>query len=308
MIVDSVRVHMRTGRHVLVLRESGSRPPADDLGGRQRGERDRDEAPGRDARAAAHPRPHGRDARRGRRPRGPDRHQRPRGRDVPRPAAARRHDSRHEIDARPSDAIALAVRIGAPIYATTDVLDRAATSPDDDDDDEEGGEGSTCRRPRSRRRASRSTIRGSTSSASSSTRSTSTRRVAAGARRARPPPGRIGRPRRRARSRFAHSRSRSAQKSFTARMMTSGWRRRRARGPRIVGTPTSTIERPRFRILISSSAEKNAPPDSTRTPSSEARVNSLHAQSTSRTRRPKKTGWRACTSARRRSGRTDRRA
>ena len=50
-------------------------------------------------------------------------------------------DSRHEVDARPSDAIALAVRIGAPIYATSDVLDRAATSPDDDDD-EEGGEGS----------------------------------------------------------------------------------------------------------------------------------------------------------------------
>jgi uncharacterized protein len=50
-------------------------------------------------------------------------------------------DTHHEVDARPSDAIALAVRIGAPIYATTDVLDRAATSPDDDDDEE--GEGST---------------------------------------------------------------------------------------------------------------------------------------------------------------------
>jgi bifunctional DNase/RNase len=47
-------------------------------------------------------------------------------------------DTRHEVDARPSDAIALAVRIGAPIYATTDVLDRAATSPDDDDDEEDG--------------------------------------------------------------------------------------------------------------------------------------------------------------------------
>jgi bifunctional DNase/RNase len=51
-------------------------------------------------------------------------------------------DTRHEVDARPSDAIALAVRIGAPIYATTDVLDRAATSPDDDDEDDETGEGS----------------------------------------------------------------------------------------------------------------------------------------------------------------------
>ena len=38
------------------------------------------------------------------------------------------------------------------------------------------------------------------------------------------------------------------------------------------------------RSLISSSAEKNAPPDSTRTPSSAARRNSLQAQSTSRDR------------------------
>jgi bifunctional DNase/RNase len=45
------------------------------------------------------------------------------------------------VDARPSDAIALAVRIGAPIYATADVLDRAATSPDDEDEDDETGEG-----------------------------------------------------------------------------------------------------------------------------------------------------------------------
>ena len=35
-------------------------------------------------------------------------------------------DSRHEVDARPSDAIALAVRLGCPIYATASVLDRAA--------------------------------------------------------------------------------------------------------------------------------------------------------------------------------------
>ena len=48
-------------------------------------------------------------------------------------------DARHDVDARPSDAIALAVRIGAPIFATADVLDRAATSPDaEDDEDDEG--------------------------------------------------------------------------------------------------------------------------------------------------------------------------
>jgi bifunctional DNase/RNase len=53
-------------------------------------------------------------------------------------------DARHEVDARPSDAIALAVRIGCPIFATVDVLDRAATSPDadeDEDDDDEEGDG-----------------------------------------------------------------------------------------------------------------------------------------------------------------------
>jgi uncharacterized protein len=54
-------------------------------------------------------------------------------------------DSRHELDARPSDAIALAVRLDCPIYAAAGVLDQAAALPDadaddadDDDDDEEG--------------------------------------------------------------------------------------------------------------------------------------------------------------------------
>jgi hypothetical protein len=46
-------------------------------------------------------------------------------------------DARHEIDARPSDAIALAVRLGAPIYADEDVLDRAALGPDAAVEDEE---------------------------------------------------------------------------------------------------------------------------------------------------------------------------
>ena len=32
MIVDSVRVHMRTGRHVLVLARDGARAAAHDLG------------------------------------------------------------------------------------------------------------------------------------------------------------------------------------------------------------------------------------------------------------------------------------
>jgi len=40
-----------------------------------------------------------------------------------------------EMDARPSDAIALAVRSEAPIYATDAVLDRAGVTPEADDDE-----------------------------------------------------------------------------------------------------------------------------------------------------------------------------
>ena len=43
-------------------------------------------------------------------------------------------DSRHDVDARPSDAVALAVRLESPIYASADVHDRAASMPDDDKD------------------------------------------------------------------------------------------------------------------------------------------------------------------------------
>jgi bifunctional DNase/RNase len=49
-------------------------------------------------------------------------------------------DSRVELDARPSDAIALAVRMDIPVYASADVLDKAASTFSidavDTDDDE----------------------------------------------------------------------------------------------------------------------------------------------------------------------------
>jgi uncharacterized protein len=45
-----------------------------------------------------------------------------------------RGGDRHDVDARPSDAIALAVRMGVPVYASPDVLDRAATVPDEDEE------------------------------------------------------------------------------------------------------------------------------------------------------------------------------
>lgn len=41
-----------------------------------------------------------------------------------------------EVDARPSDAIALAVRLGTPIYASPRVLEHAALGPEGDDEDE----------------------------------------------------------------------------------------------------------------------------------------------------------------------------
>ncbi len=43
-----------------------------------------------------------------------------------------------EVDSRPSDAIALAVRAGVPIYASEEVLDRAGIVLDEVEDDEEG--------------------------------------------------------------------------------------------------------------------------------------------------------------------------
>ena len=51
-------------------------------------------------------------------------------------------DARHEIDARPSDAIALAVRLGVPIYAAEAVLDQAALGTDGSEEDEDAEEGS----------------------------------------------------------------------------------------------------------------------------------------------------------------------
>jgi hypothetical protein len=41
----------------------------------------------------------------------------------------------HEVDSRPSDAIALAVRASVPIYATDEVLDRAGVTPEVDEDE-----------------------------------------------------------------------------------------------------------------------------------------------------------------------------
>jgi len=56
-----------------------------------------------------------------------------------------RPDSRHEVDARPSDAIALAVRLGVPIYAAEAVLEQAALGADAAEDAAEDAEGGRVR-------------------------------------------------------------------------------------------------------------------------------------------------------------------
>lgn len=53
-----------------------------------------------------------------------------------------------EVDSRPSDAIALAVRVEAPIFAEDDVLDRAGVVLDDEGQPREGGEGAPGGRSR----------------------------------------------------------------------------------------------------------------------------------------------------------------
>jgi len=63
-----------------------------------------------------------------------------------------------EIDSRPSDALALAVRAGARIYAEPAVLERAGVSPEPDEEESEGAaisEGSPLERPPSATAAER---------------------------------------------------------------------------------------------------------------------------------------------------------
>jgi uncharacterized protein len=47
----------------------------------------------------------------------------------------------HEIDARPSDAIAIAVRFNAPLYVTEEIMNEAGIREEQKEDGEEGDEG-----------------------------------------------------------------------------------------------------------------------------------------------------------------------
>jgi len=49
-------------------------------------------------------------------------------------------DTTHRVSSRPSDAIALAVRAGTPIFAEESVLDEAGQAAPEEDEDEEAGD------------------------------------------------------------------------------------------------------------------------------------------------------------------------
>ena len=127
------------------------------------------------------------------------------------------------------------MRLGVPVFASSDVLDRAATVPDDEttrtsEEGEEAGATATRRRKAStRRRPARSLDQTRLAIFREFVNSLDPdRRPARGPVDELGRPScpvatpRIGRPRRPARSRFAHMRRRRLQKSFTARQMTDG--------------------------------------------------------------------------------------
>jgi uncharacterized protein len=146
MIVDSVRVHMRTGRHVLVLRES------------ERGRLlmiwvgvNEANAIAMKLQGVAPERPLTHDLMVNMLEAMDIRVERIVISDLADETFHARivlvgADARHDVDARPSDAIALGVRLGSTIFATADVLDRAATSPDTEVEEGEGEEGDAPRR------------------------------------------------------------------------------------------------------------------------------------------------------------------
>ena len=144
MVVESVRVHMLSSRHVVILKEADRDRYLPDLDRPVGGQRDRDEAPGPDPGTAADPRPVRHDARgaRGARSSGSSSASWPTRRSTP-GSCSSATASTIEVDARPSDALALAVRSGVRIFAADAVLEQAALGDSAIIDDGEGGEGST---------------------------------------------------------------------------------------------------------------------------------------------------------------------
>jgi bifunctional DNase/RNase len=143
MVVESVRVHMLSSRHVVILKEKARDRYLPIWIGPVGGERDRDEAPGLT-------------------PERPLTHDlfattlEELGARIDRVVISELADETFharillqrdgrtvEVDARPSDALALAVRSEVPIFAADAVLEQAALGGDAGIVDEEGEEGST---------------------------------------------------------------------------------------------------------------------------------------------------------------------
>ena len=148
-----VRVEMPSNNPIVLLRERDGGPLPADLGRRGRGHRDRLRPAGHRAAAAADPRPAAR------RPR------RPSGVSLQRGADHRAEDGVFyavlvfnngvEVSARPSDAIALALRIDAPIRGADEVLEAAGIDiPDDEQGRGRGREVPRVPRPGVSRRTS----------------------------------------------------------------------------------------------------------------------------------------------------------
>ena len=246
VVVESVRVHMRTGRHVLLLKEVGAGRILPVWIGAVGGPGDRDAPPGDRGGAAADPRPVRHHAGRARCPGRSGGDRVARGRHLPRPARAGdpghpgtrstrvpRTRSRWRCGSsarstprrrswtrrRPCPTATTTTRTArrAPRAAGPGRLTRGLARGD-----RRGARPHQARhlpRVREQPRPGRSAERGRH------------RLVGLTA----PQSPRIGRPRRRARSAFAHRRSRSIQKSLTARQITDGrGAGRRARGARVV--------------------------------------------------------------------------
>ena len=288
MVVESVRVHMLSSRHVVILKETDRERYLPIWIGPWEASAIAMKLQGLTAGPTAHPRPV-RDRARGARRRGSTGSSSPtspRRRSTPGSSSSATART-VEVDARPSDALALAVRAGGRIFAAEAVLEQAALGGRRRTSATRSGEdGGVAARDRP---ASRSSTRGSTCSATSSTRSTSTRRPAeqpdepasggwTGVGRRPFDARRSGSPALRRRS-AEDRRRRGAARARAVRPQPQAQRPEVADGPeddlrlragRRAGRPrvvrhADLDDRPAAaRSLISSSAEKNAPPDSTR--------------------------------------------
>ena len=299
MVVESVRVHMLSSRHVVILKETDRERYLPIWIGAVGGQRDRDAAPGPAAGAAAHPRPVRERPRgaRGARRAGRDLRRSPTRRSTPGSTRARRARRSRSTRDRPTR---WPSRSGPErrIFAADEVLDQAGLG-------RRRRRSTTTSEPRA---ASRSRSTGEAARRSAARRLPRLRQLA------RRRPGRegrgsrtraIGRPSRRSgsagsarrgagrASRLPTARGAGPEVVHRAEHDLRLGARRRAGRPRIVGDADLDDRRPAARSLISSSAEKNAPPDSTWTPPATRAGTACRRSRRRVTGGRRRSGWRA---------------